>query len=101
MAIVAISPGRSGVRAPARRLATHPWVLRGLSIVVVLALWEWAGRVPVSIAFPTFTDTITAFAGMLTDGTFAAAYAETAGPLIVGVALTGLGGVVVGLVMGL
>src|SRR5687768_4211549 len=38
---------------------------------------------------------------MLTDGTFAGAYLETAGPLIVGVLLTGAGGVLAGLVMGL
>ncbi|MGH3459426.1 MAG: ABC transporter permease [Aeromicrobium sp.] len=38
---------------------------------------------------------------MLVDGTFAAAYVETAGPLIVGVLLAGIGGVVAGLVMGL
>lgn len=71
------------------------------SIVFVLGLWEWGGRVPVSIAFPTFTDTMAAFFEMLTDGTFAAAYAETIGPLLVGVFLTALGGVLAGLVMGL
>src|SRR5688572_8818239 len=38
---------------------------------------------------------------MLVDGTFSAAYAETAGPLIVGVLLTAVGGVFAGLVMGL
>src|SRR5688500_18776867 len=38
---------------------------------------------------------------MLADGTFARAYAETVGPLIVGVLLTGIGGVLAGLVMGL
>lgn len=103
MATVAISPGRSQVGRPRRlsRVAGHPWTLRVLSIALLLVLWEWAGRVPVSIAFPTFSDTITAFAGMLTDGTFASAYAETAGPLIVGVVLTGMGGVLVGLWMGL
>lgn len=67
----------------------------------MLGLWEWGGRVPVSIAFPTFTDTMAAFFEMLTDGTFAAAYAETIGPLLVGIFLTALGGVLAGLVMGL
>ncbi|NUT56161.1 MAG: ABC transporter permease subunit [Thermoleophilia bacterium] len=38
---------------------------------------------------------------MLLDGTFTGAYAETAGPLIVGVLLTAVGGVLAGLVMGL
>ena len=80
---------------------TKPWVLRVLSIVFVLGLWEWAGRVPVSIAFPTFTDTMSAFIDMLKDGTFADAYAETLGPLLVGVGLTAVGGVLAGVVMGL
>lgn len=81
--------------------ATHPWVLRVVSILVVLGLWEWAGRVPVSIAFPTFTDTMAAFVSMIADGTFTAAYAETLGPLLVGVGLTAIGGVFAGLMMGL
>ncbi len=76
-------------------------MLRGASILFVLGLWEWAGRVPVSIAFPTCSETLAAFGSMLVDGTFAAAYIETAGPLIVGVLLAGIGGVVAGLVMGL
>ncbi len=80
---------------------THTWVLRVLSIVFVLGLWEWAGRVPVSIAFPTFTETMSAFMVMLKDGTFADAYAETLGPLLVGVGLTAVGGVLAGVVMGL
>jgi ABC-type nitrate/sulfonate/bicarbonate transport system permease component len=78
-----------------------PWVLRAASILFVLGLWEWAGRAPVSIAFPTCTETLAAFWDMLVDGTFAHAYAETAGPLIVGVLLTAVGGVLAGLVMGL
>ena len=88
----------------ARRVAAwagKPWVLRAASILVVLGLWEWAGRVPVSIAFPTCTETLAAFWDMLVDGTFTHAYAETAGPLIVGVLLTAVGGVLAGLVMGL
>jgi NitT/TauT family transport system permease protein len=44
---------------------------------------------------------MSAFREMLTDGTFAAAYAETIGPLLVGVFLTGVGGIAAGLVMGL
>jgi ABC-type nitrate/sulfonate/bicarbonate transport system permease component len=81
--------------------ATKPWVLRGASILVVFGLWEWAGRAPVSIAFPSCTETLAAFWDMLVDGTFTHAYAETAGPLIVGVLLTAVGGVLAGLVMGL
>ncbi len=81
--------------------AGRPWVLRTASILFVFALWEWAGRVPVSIAFPTCTATLAAFADMLVDGTFARAYAQTVGPLVVGVLLTAIGGVFAGVVMGL
>jgi ABC-type nitrate/sulfonate/bicarbonate transport system permease component len=83
------------------RIRASSWLLRATSILLVFALWEWAGTIPVSIAFPTFTDTMSAFVEMLADGTFASAYAETIGPLLVGVLLTALGGIVAGLVMGL
>ena len=86
-------------RAPAR--LSSPWLLRGASILFVLGLWEWAGNAGVNIAFPSCTETLAAFWEMLVDGTFAEAYAETAGPLIVGVLLTAAGGVLAGLVMGL
>src|SRR5919106_351796 len=83
------------------RIRATSWLLRGTSILLVFALWEWAGTIPVSIAFPTFTDTMSAFTEMLADGTFVSAYAETIGPLIVGVLLTAVGGIVAGLAMGL
>jgi NitT/TauT family transport system permease protein len=91
-------------RALAGRIASgaaNPWLLRGASIVFVLGLWEWAAAVSVNPAFPTCSATLAAFVEMVADGTFASAYAETAGPLIVGVLLTGIGGVFAGLVMGL
>jgi ABC-type nitrate/sulfonate/bicarbonate transport system permease component len=81
--------------------AANPWFLRCASILFVLGLWEWGGTVPVSIAFPKCSETLGAFGDMLLDGTFSGAYAETAGPLIVGVLLTAVGGVLGGLVMGL
>jgi ABC-type nitrate/sulfonate/bicarbonate transport system permease component len=83
------------------RIRMSSWLLRGTSIVLVFALWEWAGTIPVSIAFPTFTATMDAFFEMLADGTFASAYGETIGPLLVGILLTALGGILAGLVMGL
>jgi len=86
---------------PVRSVAGHPWVLRTLSILFVLGLWEWAGRIPVSIAFPTCGETLAALWTMLTDGTLAEAYKETAGPLLTGVFLASVGGVLAGLVMGL
>jgi ABC-type nitrate/sulfonate/bicarbonate transport system permease component len=81
--------------------AGKPWLLRGASILLVLGLWQWGATVSVNPAFPTCSETLAAFGEMLVDGTFAAAYAETAGPLIVGLLLTAIGGVLAGLVMGL
>lgn len=89
------------IQSRSGRISGHPWLLRGLSILLVLALWEWAGTIPVSIAFPKFSETIVAFVEMLGDGTFVAAYSETIPPLVVGVLLTGIGGILAGIAMGL
>jgi NitT/TauT family transport system permease protein len=78
-----------------------PWLLKGASILFVFGLWEWAGTVPVSIAFPKASETLSALWEMLIDGSLASAYGQTAGPLVVGVLLTAVGGVLAGLVMGL
>jgi ABC-type nitrate/sulfonate/bicarbonate transport system permease component len=103
----------SGLAAPATGAARQPgswgwltpvartWSLRTGSVILVLALWELGGRIPVSLTFPSFTATIGAFGGMLADGTFLRAYSETIGPLLVGVALTAIGGVAAGMAMGL
>lgn len=77
------------------------WALRILSIAFVLGLWEWAGRIPVSPTFPTFTVTLGALGRMIADGTLLVAYGETLKPMIVGIALCGAIGVGFGLAMGL
>jgi ABC-type nitrate/sulfonate/bicarbonate transport system permease component len=79
----------------------RPWVMRTLSIVFVLGLWEWAGRIPVSPTFPTFTATLAALFGMMADGSLFVAYGETLKPMLVGVGLCGVFGVGLGLAMGL
>jgi ABC-type nitrate/sulfonate/bicarbonate transport system permease component len=97
---VRIGAGRARAgRIPAS--VSSPWLLRAASILFVLGLWEWAGRAGVNIAFPSCSETLVAFGEMLVDGTFAEAYAETIGPLLVGLLLTAAGGVLAGLVMGL
>jgi NitT/TauT family transport system permease protein len=75
--------------------------LRLLSVVLVLALWEWAGRIPISLAFPTCSATLAALAAMLADGTLLAAYADTMRPLIIGLVLCGAGAAAAGIAMGL
>jgi NitT/TauT family transport system permease protein len=96
-----------GELAPADLIASalgflrRVWVMRTLSILCVLALWEWAGRIPVSPTFPTFTATMGALFGMMADGSLLKAYGETLKPMIVGVGLCGIFGVGLGLAMGL
>jgi NitT/TauT family transport system permease protein len=90
-------PGLWGGMTP----ATRTLLLRAGSIAAVLAIWELGGRIPISLTFPSFTATAAAFGEMLADGTFVRAYSETIGPLLIGVALTAIGGVAVGVAMGL
>jgi NitT/TauT family transport system permease protein len=75
--------------------------LRLLSVALVLALWEWGGRIPISLAFPTCSETLAALGAMLADGTLLAAYADTVRPLIIGLLLCGLGAAAAGIAMGL
>lgn len=75
--------------------------LRLASFALLFGLWQWAGLIPVSLAFPTFTETLGALAAMLADGTLLAAYAETVWPLVIGVGLCGLLAVTCGIGMGL
>ena len=90
----AAAPARSDV-APSDATAAalgffrRVWVIRTLSILLVLGLWEWAGRIPVSPTFPTFTATMGALFGMMADGSLLKAYGETLKPMIVGVGLMG------------
>ena len=92
---------RSDVIASAFGVLRHSWVMRTLSILLVLGLWEWAGRLPVSPTFPTFTQTLAALYGMMADGSLWRAYGETLKPMIIGVGLCGIAGVGLGLAMGL
>ncbi len=86
--------------APSRGRWSSPG-LRLLSVVVVLGLWEWGGRIPISLAFPTCSATLQALFEMLADGTLLAAYADTIRPLIIGLVLCGLGAAAAGIAMGL
>jgi hypothetical protein len=58
---------------------------RILSVAAVFALWEVAGRYPISPAFPTFTATMYALFQLIIDGRMAAALFETLKPLALGV----------------
>lgn len=75
--------------------------LKLLSAVIVFGAWEIGGRIPVSYAFPTFIDSMKALAEMTVDGRLFAAYAETLRPLAIGVAISAVIGIIVGLWTGL
>ncbi|KQZ82883.1 ABC transporter permease [Mesorhizobium sp. Root157] len=92
------SPSR-GVQAG--RLIERPIVLRLVSIALFAAIWQVAGLIPVSFAFPTFSDTMVAFVRMIADGSLPTAYISTLQPLILGVILATFAGVGVGTLCGL
>jgi NitT/TauT family transport system permease protein len=93
--------GEAPGRAEAKRLSERPFVLRLISIALFALLWEVAGRIPVSFAFPTFSDTLAAFFRMIADGSLPIAYVSTLQPLILGVTLSAFIGVGVGTLCGL
>src|SRR5262245_56132586 len=71
------------------------------SIVLVCGAWEIAGRIPINLAFPTFSATIAAFGEMVADGTMLKAYALTLQPLIIGLLLSAVVGISIGVARGL
>lgn len=71
------------------------------SFALAFAGWEWAGRWPLSPAFPTFSATAAALGRMVVDGTLARAYLVTLQPLSIGILVSGAVGIAVGVVMGL
>ncbi len=79
----------------------RPVILRLVSIALFAGIWEVAGRIPVSFAFPTFSDTIVAFAGLVADGSLASAYLSTLQPLVLGVIFSAFLGVGLGTICGL
>ena len=90
--------------------AARPWLggrfpavglLRAASIVVFCGAWEIAGRVPISLVFPSFLETVEALLRMTLDGRMPRAYSFTLEPLVIGVGLSALFGVAAGVVMGL
>lgn len=97
------APGRTEMPAAKVPLfgLTSTFYYRLISIVVVFAAWEIAGLVPISIAFPTFSETMQALFEMTVDGRLASAYAETLKPLGLGVLISTVFGIAIGVSMGL
>jgi len=76
-------------------------LLKFLSAIIVFGSWEIAGRIPVSFAFPTFIESMAAFWVLLVEGTMFVAYVETLRPLVVGVLISALLGISIGMAIGL
>ena len=75
--------------------------LKLLSAFLLFGAWEIAGHIPVSYAFPTFIDSMAALLRMTLDGTLLEAYVETLRPLVVGVLISTVLGIGMGLWIGL
>lgn len=86
---------------PLEAFFAHPLTLRLLSVIVLCAAWEWAGRIPISPAFPTFLETMAAMGSMLADFSLFQAFAITLQPLLLGLLISAIAGIAVGLAMGL
>lgn len=76
-------------------------LLKILSAVIIFGSWEIAGRIPVSYGFPTFFETMHALVTLTLDGTIFEAYGETLKPLVVGLAISTVSGIGLGLWIGL
>src|SRR5262245_54066150 len=82
-------------------LLGHPAALWLVSAVIVFGSWEIAGRWPISPAFPPFSDTMAALAGLIADGTLGKALLITFKPLAIGLVASVIVGVGLGVLMGL
>jgi NitT/TauT family transport system permease protein len=89
-------PGRA-----LRGLSARPLVWRGVSLAAVFLAWEICGRIPINLAFPTFSATFVAFVQMIADGSLLTAYASTLQPLVLGVVVSAVLGVTLGVAFGL
>ena len=76
-------------------------VWRVFSFLVVFSIWELAGRADISIAFPPFSKVLVAFVEMIFSGEFFVAYADSLPPLLTGLFITIIGGVIIGISIGL
>ena len=74
---------------------------RIISFFLVFLIWEFAGRSDISIAFPPFSKVFLAFIEMILSGEFVEAYADSLPPLLIGLLITVVGGVIIGVSVGL
>jgi ABC-type nitrate/sulfonate/bicarbonate transport system permease component len=76
-------------------------LLKLSSFVLVLLAWEYAGRSGLSLALPSFSETLSALIEMLADGSLGVAFGKTLQPLGLGLLISIFLGVSLGIFMGL
>ena len=74
--------------------------LRTVSVLVFLALWQWAALVPISFNFPTPWATLVALVDLVRSGALLVATATSMQSLLLGFGAAALIGVPLGLLMG-
>ena len=74
--------------------------LRSVSVLVFLALWQWAALVPISFNFPTPWATLVALVDLVRSGALLVASATSLQSLLLGFGAAVLVGVPLGLLMG-
>lgn len=85
----------------ARLLFRNSLAMKILSAVILFLAWEYAARIPISPAFPSFVETMVALWAMIMDLSLIKAYAVTLKPLILGLIISIFLGVGIGVLMGL
>ena len=88
-------------RPAASGAGEHLWLWKLASLGLFFLAWEIAGRIPINPAFPAFSETVVALLGMIGDGSLGAAYLSTLQPLVLGVVISAVAGVGLGVAMGL
>ncbi|WP_114284893.1 ABC transporter permease [Candidatus Halocynthiibacter alkanivorans] len=101
LAATSVTPHAKGEKSDRLFGMSDTLFYRILSVLIVFGVWEIAGMIPISIAFPTFSSTMAAMFEMIFDGRLIYAYGETLKPLGMGVAISAFFGVTIGVSMGL
>ena len=68
---------------------------------MICLAWESAARIPISFAFPTFSETMIALWSLIADFSLFQAFAITLQPLVIGLLISTFLGVAIGVAMGL
>ncbi len=92
---------KAGINSISVSAKTSLLLWRFFSFFLVFSIWELAGRSDISIAFPPFSKVLVAFVEMIFSGEFVAAYADSLPPLLIGLCITIVGGIIIGISIGL